>query len=156
MTSAPVAVVDEALARLRRQDAAVPEPGAVLTIADVAERTGVTAHTLRYYERIGLLDVARDAAGHRVYDARDYARVVFLTRLRMTGMPIRELQRYVTLVAAGHESVPDRLQMLLDHRDAVRAQLHELAFALQTIEFKIAAYGGDCPPELAPELEFDR
>ncbi|MGI9003576.1 MAG: MerR family transcriptional regulator [Pseudonocardia sp.] len=140
------ASVDDALDRLRRQDAAAPEPGATLTIAEMAERTGLTAHTLRYYERIGLLEIARDAAGHRVYSADDFGRVVFLNRLRTAGMPIRELQRYVALVAAGTQTEPERLRMLLEHRDAVRAQLHELTFALETIEFKIAAYGGACAP----------
>ena len=139
-------VVEAALDRLRRQDMAVPEPGATMTIAEVAERTGVSAHTLRYYERIGLLDVARDAAGHRLYTRDDYARVVFLNRLRMTGMSIRELQRYITLVAGGEETVPERLRMLLKHRDAVRAQIEELVFALETIEFKIATYGGHTQP----------
>jgi DNA-binding transcriptional MerR regulator len=146
MTIAPPATVDLALDQLRRQDAGVPEPDATLTIADVTDRTGVTAHTLRYYERIGLLDVARDAAGHRVYDKRAYARVVFLSRLRMTGMPIRELQRYVALVARGEETVAERLRMLQEHRDAVRAQLEQLVFALDAVEFKIAAYGGDLQP----------
>lgn len=140
------ATVDDALDRLRRQDAAVPEPGATLTIAEMAERTGATAHTLRYYERIGLIAVARDVSGHRAYTAGDFARVVFLTRLRMTGMPVRELQRYVALVGAGEGTVPQRLRMLQEHRDRVRAQLQELAFALETIEFKIAAYGGACAP----------
>ena len=144
MTTAAVTGTEQALERLRRQDASVPDPDAMLTIAEVAQRCGVSAHTLRYYERIGLLDVARDAAGHRVYTARDHARVVFLTRLRMTGMPIRELQRYVALVRDGDATVPERLQMLLEHRDAVRAQIQELAFALETVEFKIAAYGGHC------------
>jgi DNA-binding transcriptional MerR regulator len=155
MTTAPVTAVDQALERLNRQDAGTPAPDATLTIAEMAERAGVTAHTLRYYERAGLLDVGRDPAGHRVYDGRDYARVVFLTRLRMTGMPIRDLQRYIALVAQGEQTVPERLQMLLDHRDAVRAQLHELTFALETIEFKIAAYGGACEPRTAtaPERE---
>ncbi len=138
--------VEAALARLRRQDDAVPGPGTTLTIAEIADRTGVTAHTLRYYERIGLLAVARDAAGHRVYDAAAYARVVFLNRLRMTGMPIRDLRRYVDLVGAGEDTVPERLEMLLEHRAAVRRQLQELAFALETIEFKIASYGGRCEP----------
>jgi DNA-binding transcriptional MerR regulator len=139
-------VVEAALDRLRRQDLAVPEPGATMTIAEVAERTGVSAHTLRYYERIGLLDVARDAAGHRVYGPQDYSRVVFLNRLRMTGMPIRELQHYVALVAGGDETVPERLRMMLEHRDAVRAQIEELVFALETIEFKITTYGGHAQP----------
>jgi DNA-binding transcriptional MerR regulator len=140
------ASVDAALDRLQRQDAAVPAPDATLTIAEMAERTGVSAHTLRYYERIGLLSVARDAAGYRVYSAGDYARVVFLNRLRMTGMSIRDLQRYIALVAEGEASVPERLRMMLAHRDAVRAQIQELVFALDTIEFKIAAYGGHAEP----------
>jgi DNA-binding transcriptional MerR regulator len=140
------ASVDAALDRLQRQDAAVPAPGATLTIAEMAERTGVSAHTLRYYERIGLLSVARDAAGCRMYDARDYARVVFLNRLRMTGMSIRDLQRYIDLVAEGEASVPERLALLLAHRDAVRAQMQELTFALETIDFKIATYGGHAEP----------
>jgi DNA-binding transcriptional MerR regulator len=112
----------------------------------MAERTGVSAHTLRYYERIGLLDVPRDAAGHRRYGAGDYARVVFLSRLRMTGMPIRALQRYVALAGEGEGTVPERLAMLEEHRDAVRAQLQELVLALETVEFKIASYGGTCAP----------
>jgi DNA-binding transcriptional MerR regulator len=112
----------------------------------MAQRTGLTAHTLRYYERVGLLDVARDAGGHRVYDADDFARVVFLTRLRMTGMPIRDLKRYVALVADGEASVPERLAILEHHRDAIRIQLLELQFALETVEFKIRSYGGACAP----------
>jgi DNA-binding transcriptional MerR regulator len=123
---------------------AIPESG--LTIAEAARRSGVSAHTLRYYERIGLLEVGRDASGYRLYDASDFGRVVFLTRLRMTGMPIRDLQRYVALVADGDASVPERQAMMLARRDAVKAQLAELQFALDTIEFKIAVYGGSCAP----------
>jgi DNA-binding transcriptional MerR regulator len=140
------ASVDAALDRLKRQDAAVPSPGATLTIAEMAERTGVSAHTLRYYERIGLLSVGRDAAGYRLYSASDYARVVFLNRMRMTGMSIRDLQRYVALVEEGEASVPERRELMLAHRDAIRAQIQELTFALETVEFKIAAYGGTPEP----------
>lgn len=145
-TTVPLALPDRVLERLRQQNAAAPAPGATLTIAEVAERTGVSAHTLRYYERIGLLDVPRDPAGHRQYDERAYARVVFLSRLRMTGMPIRELQRYVALVGDGEATVPERLQMLLAHRAAVRAQIRELQLALETVDFKIASYGGHLHP----------
>ena len=140
------ATVDDALDRLRRQDASVPQPGTTLWIAEMAQRTGITAHTLRYYERIGLLAVGRDAGGRRVYDAGDFARVVFLTRLRMTGMPIRDLKRYVALVTGGETTVPERLAMLEHHRDAIRIQLMERQFALETVEFKITSYGGACGP----------
>jgi DNA-binding transcriptional MerR regulator len=134
----------EHTARVRLQDAAGVGPDDRLTIAEVAERAGVTAHTLRYYERIGLLSVDRDDAGHRVYTGADFGRVVFLTRLRMTGMPIRDLQRYAALVEAGDATVPARLALLEEHRDAVRARMAELAVALEAVEWKIATYGGSC------------
>ena len=73
----------------------------VLAIADVAAQTGVTAHTLRYYERIGLVTVPRDAAGRRRYGPEEVGRVVFITRLRMTAMPIRDIQAYFRLVTPG-------------------------------------------------------
>lgn len=127
-----------------RQAAAQGGPDDRLTIAEVAERAGVSAHTLRYYERIGLLSVGRDESGHRAYTAADLGRVVFLTRLRMTGMPIRGLQRYVALVEAGGTTVPARLALLEEHRDAVRARMAELAAALEAVDRKIATYGGSC------------
>jgi DNA-binding transcriptional MerR regulator len=140
------ATVDGLLDQLRRQDLSVPEPGRSLTIAETAERTGVSAHTLRYYERIGLLAVGRDAAGQRRYTADDFVRVVFLNRLRMTGMPIRELTRYVELVGAGPGTEPERLAMLLDQRARVIDQIAELQLALSTIDYKITTYGGLCGP----------
>jgi DNA-binding transcriptional MerR regulator len=118
----------------------------VLTIAEVAERTGVTAHTLRYYERIGMLDVPRDDAGRRLYGPAEVGRVVFITRLRMTAMPIRDIQAYFRLVAQGPGTEPERLALLERHRDEVKARIVDLESALATIEFKIATYGGACAP----------
>ncbi|MDN5917526.1 MAG: MerR family transcriptional regulator [Pseudonocardia sp.] len=145
-TPATRTAVDEARDRLQRQEAGAPDADQRLDIAEMAARTGVTAHTLRYYERIGLLAVERDASGHRSYTAADFGRVVFLSRLRMTGMPVRELQRYIELAARGEHTVPERLALLEAHRDAVRAQLTELTFALRTIEMKIDVYGGGLAP----------
>jgi DNA-binding transcriptional MerR regulator len=123
---------------------AIQDP--TFTIAEVADRTGVTAHTLRYYERIGLLDVGRRASGHRRFTEHDVGRVVFIGRLRATAMPIREIQRYFELVAAGPETEDERLALLQAHRVAVRARLRELEAALDAIEHKIAYYGGSCAP----------
>ena len=65
---------------------------ATLTISAAAEASGVSAHTLRYYERAGILDpVDRAGSGHRRYDEEDLVRIQFLTKLRATGMPIREI-----------------------------------------------------------------
>ena len=117
-----------------------------LPIAAVAEETGVTAHTLRYYERVGLLDVPRDEAGRRMYTAREVGQVVFITRLRQTAMPIRDIQAYFRLVRAGEGTEDQRLALLERHRDQVRARIAELQAALKVVEFKITTYGGHCAP----------
>jgi DNA-binding transcriptional MerR regulator len=123
-----------------------PSGQLALSIAEVAERTGLTAHTLRYYERVGLLDVPRDEAGRRVYTEAELARVVFITRLRLTAMPIRDIQAYFRLVAAGPGNEDRRLALLERHRDRVKAHIAELESALGVVEYKIATYGGNCAP----------
>src|SRR6266545_4413502 len=90
-----------------------------LTIADVASATGVTAHTLRYYERIGLLSVPRDAAGRRRYSIPEVGRVVVITRLRLTAMPMQGVQEYFRLVDAGRSTIPQRRAQLEAHRARV-------------------------------------
>ena len=78
------------------------------TIEEAAQRTGVSTHTLRYYERIGLLaPVGRASSGHRRYSDDDLGAVGFLTLLRQTGMPIRDMQRFVELTRAGDDTIPD-------------------------------------------------
>ena len=123
---------------------AVREP--TYSIAEAAAWTGVTAHTLRYYERIGLLDVGRRTSGHRRYEARDLQRVAFIGRLRATEMPIRDIRRYFALADAGPATEADRLALLEAHRTRVRARLQEIEQALGVIEHKIARYGGSRVP----------
>lgn len=114
---------------------------AELSIADVAARTGVSAHTLRYYERIGLIEpVGRAGSGHRRYAEADVRWVEVLTKLRRTGMPIRRMQEYAELVRAGDGNEAERLALLEAHRDEVRAQLEEVARHLAFIEHKIEIY----------------
>ncbi|GIF15752.1 transcriptional regulator [Actinoplanes teichomyceticus] len=115
-------------------------------IATTAEHVRVSPHTLRYYERAGLVTVPRNAAGHRVYDAAAVRRLVFLTRMRTSGMPISDLRQYVTLVDRGDVTIPDRLDLLVEHRDTLRAQLAQLQLALAATEYKIAMYGGATQP----------
>lgn len=124
----------------------VPEP---MTIAEVADLLDITPHTLRYYERAGLVEVARDGYGHRVYDAGAVRRLVFLTRMRLSGMPMRDLRHYVSLVDAGQDTVPERLDMLLEHRDIIRRRIRELTLSLAATEYKIARYGGSTGPDVA-------
>lgn len=113
-----------------------------LTIAEAAERTGLTAHTLRYYENDGLLwDVERSSSGHRVYSEGDLEWIAMLVRLRATGMPIRDVRRYAELVRGG-EGEAERLQILERHRDVVKARLEAEAAHLASIEAKIDFYTG--------------
>ncbi len=112
-----------------------------LSISDAAEQAGVSAHTLRYYERAGLLDrVERAGSGHRRFDDSDLARVEFIARLRATGMPIRDVRRYVDLVRAGDATEGERMELLEEHRDRVRAHLEEVERSLDRIDEKIAIY----------------
>ena len=131
------------LAAIPRSDNLGPTdgPGAAgWDIATTADRLGVSAHTLRYYERIGLVRVGRDASGYRRYDATAVRRLVFLTRMRTSGMTISDLQRYVDMVEAGRDTVPERLAMLTEHRSVLRTRIDELQLALSATDYKIAAY----------------
>jgi DNA-binding transcriptional MerR regulator len=114
---------------------------APLSISDAAEATGLSAHTLRYYERAGLLDsIDRDHAGHRRYDPAALEWIVFCTRLRATGMPIRRIREYAELVRAGEGNEHERLALLEAHRDEIRAQLAEVERNLALIDYKIGIY----------------
>ena len=113
-----------------------------MTIAEVADLLDVSAHTLRYYERAGLVEVDRESSGHRSYQPEAVRRLVFLTRMRLSGMAIRDLQHYISLVDCGEQTVPARLDMLLEHRDTIRRQIRELTLSLAAAEYKITTYGG--------------
>lgn len=109
-------------------------------IGTAAAYLGVSSHTLRYYERAGLLTVPRDVSGHRRYDAAAIRRLVFIIRMRASGMPIARLQHYIALVSEGQSTVNERLELLAEHRDALRHKIEELQLALAVTEYKIATY----------------
>jgi DNA-binding transcriptional MerR regulator len=115
-----------------------------LSIAEAARRTGVSVHTLRYYERAGLVvtPVDRTSGGRRRYHQLDLDWIVVCTRLRATGMPIREIRRYAELVAAGHGNEKERLALMEAHRDNVVATLAEVQEHLKLIDHKIDVYRG--------------
>lgn len=113
----------------------------ILTIQQVAQGTGLSVHTLRYYERCGLIaPIHRSSNGHRRYSAQDLRWIQFLNRLRLTGMPIREMQRYAELVRSQPEAYEERRQILLAHRETVAAEIRQLQDNLDVIEWKIQHY----------------
>ncbi len=112
-----------------------------LSIDDVAKRTGLTAYTLRYYERIGLIaPVGRAAGGQRRYAASDMAWLEFLLRLRATHMPIGKMQTFARLRGAGDSTVPDRRQMLEEHLTGVLAEIEAMRRSAEALQSKIEHY----------------
>ncbi|MGW3570655.1 MerR family transcriptional regulator [Streptomyces sp. NPDC000941] len=115
-----------------------------VTIGEAARRTGVSVHTLRYYERAGLVvsPVDRTSGGRRRYRELDLKWIVICTKLRATGMPIRGIRRYAELVAAGPGNEAERLALLETHRADVLAKLAEMQENLKLIDRKIDVYRG--------------
>lgn len=114
-----------------------------MKIGELAKRSGLSAHTIRYYERIGLLPYAdRNASGLRDYDASILSWIDFLGRLKTTGMPIRDMLRYAALRELGPGTEAERRHLLEVHRDRVRARLAELSDCLLVLDTKIAGYAG--------------
>jgi DNA-binding transcriptional MerR regulator len=113
----------------------------LLTIDEAAQRTGLTAYTLRYYERIGLIaPVGRAAGGQRRYAASDMAWIEFLLRLRTTHMPIGKMQTFARLRGAGDATVADRRQMLEQHLSDVLAQIKAMRQSATALQAKIEHY----------------
>ena len=112
-----------------------------MTITQLAELTGLSKHTLRYYERIGLVPlVDRDrSSGHRRYSPHHTQWIQFLRHLRDTGMPIREVRAYARLVAKGASTWPDRKLLLVAHRARVDDTIRTLREHRRLLDQKLAA-----------------
>ena len=110
------------------------------SIGKFSELTGLSVHTLRYYEREGLLSPARSQANRRVYTERDAAWAAFIRRLKETGMPLREIRRFAQLRAQGEATAAARLAMLIDHQARLSGQIVQLQEHQRALEGKIDWY----------------
>ncbi|MFF4950041.1 MerR family transcriptional regulator [Streptomyces chattanoogensis] len=111
------------------------------TISEVAEHTGLTAHTLRWYERIGLMPhVDRTHTGQRRFTNRDLNWLNLVTKLRLTGMPVADMVRYAELVRKGDSTFAEREELLTAHRENVRQRIAELHSTLDVLDYKIDLY----------------
>jgi DNA-binding transcriptional MerR regulator len=123
-----------------------------LTIQEVSRATGLSPHTLRYYERIGLIHpIEREANTHRHYTPEDVGWIQFLLKLRATGMSIKDMQRYAELQRQGDISLPERVEMLKALQARVQARMSELDEHLKLIRYKIEIY-----QQLAVEKELEK
>ncbi|MFS0855849.1 MerR family transcriptional regulator [Paenibacillus taichungensis] len=113
----------------------------MLTIKEVTEITEIAAHTLRYYEKEGLLPhVKRNENGKRLYDEEDLSWIHFVTALRATGMPIAQIQQYVYLYKEGDSTISERKLMMLNHKKDIERSIRDLYFNLDKINYKLALY----------------
>lgn len=113
-----------------------------LTIGQVAERTGLSVHTLRFYEKEGVLATPprRAAGGHRLYAEHDVEWLNLCVVLRGSGMPLPEIRRYTELARAGAGTERERLELLREHQQRLRGQLAELGRCMDVITHKVHCY----------------
>lgn len=112
-----------------------------LSIREVSDKTGITAHTLRYYERIGLVQpITRARSGHRRYGDADVRWLELLKKLHQTGMPIKRMLEYARLARRGDTTVMARRTLLDDHKKDIEDKLEKLQSTLALINKKIVAY----------------
>ncbi|KNB52949.1 MerR family transcriptional regulator [Streptomyces caatingaensis] len=139
-------VIDSAPVRTAR-----PEGRERYTISEVADYAGLSAHTLRWYERIGLMPhVDRSHTGQRRYTDRDLDWLDLVGKLRLTGMPVADMVRYAEMVREGDHTVVDRLRLLSSHREDVRRRIAELQSTLDVLDYKIDRYGELCGLHTSP------
>ena len=111
------------------------------SIGDISRQTGLSIDTLRYYERIDLLvDIERNGSGHRCYSEDDLGWLNLLVCLRETGMPIADMIRFAELVRLGEETIPDRVDLLSEHRRNVLGKIEQMQKKLAGIDNKIHHY----------------
>ncbi|MCA6059428.1 MerR family transcriptional regulator [Thalassolituus sp. ST750PaO-4] len=111
-----------------------------MNIKAFAEQTGVSAHTLRYYEKIGLLQVQRNQSGHRVFSNKDLEWITFILRLKDTGMPLQHIIKYAEFRTQGDSTMAERQQLLQQHRDILQARIARELEHLQILDNKIGYY----------------
>lgn len=113
------------------------------TISEVVAFTGLTAHTLRWYERIGLMPhVDRSHTGQRRFSNRDLDWLVFVGKLRLTGMPVADMVRYAELLRVGESTFEERQELLESTRRDVITRIAELHDTLAVLDHKIEYYAG--------------
>ncbi len=111
------------------------------SIGEVAKKTGLTTHTLRYYEKEGLLPfVHKSSSGLRVFSDNDLGWLAMIECLKDTGMPLKGIKQYIDWFAAGDTTLPQRLQMFQTHRHHVQEQIKQYQNNLKKLDFKIKLY----------------
>lgn len=120
----------------------------LLSISEVAKSLDLSPHTLRYYEKAGLLHVVQRTEGNaRRYPPEAVELIRLLLKLRETGMPISRVREYTDLIQDGEESIPARKEILQQHRDSLQSQIESLIHCLAVVDAKLDVYQAGCSME---------
>lgn len=111
-----------------------------ISIKEAARRTGLTEHTLRYYEQIGLVKIGRSKSGYRNYSPHDIAWIAFIKRLKITGMSLRDIEKLIYLRNQGDHTLSERRSIVVRHRQLVVEKISQLQEELKRIDQKIDYY----------------
>ena len=110
------------------------------SIGEFSKATGLGIHTLRYYEHENLIIPLRNSSNRRRYSEKDIAWIAFIKRLKATGMPIKEIKKYAALRAKGDVTLSERMEMLMQHRQALNEQIAWLQEHKIKLDEKIEFY----------------
>ncbi len=110
------------------------------TIGEFSSITGISIYTLRYYENENLIIPERKGNGRRCYSDGDIAWMQFIKRLKDTGMPIKEIQKYARLRAKGESTLEERMEMLILHRAVLKDEIAAMQEHLCNLDDKISCY----------------
>ena len=110
-------------------------------ISEISKISGLSVHTLRYYEKEGLLEnVTRNDSGRRVYSNDDLVWIEWIQRLKSTGMSLDEIRQFSSLRYLGDDSISQRKDMLIDHSMKLKSNIQKLREELSVVDHKIKAY----------------
>lgn len=122
-----------------------------MTIGEIAKKTNLPESTLRYYEKKGLIKVTRDNSGRRDYAESDIEWIKFIRRLKETGMLLKDIKQYSELRYRGNSTMPERLEILQEHREYVLEQQAKWKEYLQNLDDKIVFYQQSIESRQSPE-----
>ncbi|MGR2769601.1 MerR family transcriptional regulator [Photobacterium ganghwense] len=112
-----------------------------MKISEISEKTNISIHTLRYYEKEGLLlNIRRNVSGQRIFDQTDIEWLTWIKRLKSTGMPLAEIKTFAKLRLAGTNTLHDRKLLLLTHKVNLEREIERLNDELEIVRYKINAY----------------
>ncbi|MDQ0220342.1 MerR family transcriptional regulator [Peribacillus cavernae] len=114
------------------------------TIGQVAQETGLSVHTLRFYEKEGILPpVKRNESSRRIYDSADIEWLKFACCLRDTGMTIDEMKKFAQLTIQGQETTKERITLLEEQKERINSQINQLLNRMSMIDYKIKFYSNN-------------